>query len=518
MTAAAEPSTCYPPVVILGTSAKPQACAGLPITSSHVLVHSQCAKAYEQLTSAFLMVLDDDDDGSNDEETRLARTDVTKIEAVPLQGGKTIHIATLKTPLQATTTLTLPLRTSYPVPLQNDTEATLISVDLATFTIGRVDSVVYVDSSLCDQPVCLLPADIDSRDVNQQSKHWSFLLKHNPNQADGYRLLGLGGSSVTNQDGIWGFSWLPQQLSSSSFADLGVSGVKTVTVTNTEAVPWGTSYMNEDIQYIVELRSVKSGATVCLGSLIASRWVLTAANCQRSNIKLKWAGLNAMRAPSFSKDIEIIEVGRTIAHPSYRALRTINNGREQITYYNDVLLVELKRATTRKPIKLLTETSNAPKEIKQAINATVFAYIMVNNSDALLPMTLPLIYGRDFCNGLVGINMSVTDEEIVCVGGMPWKETCFTMFAGGGNPLVLLRNTQHQRLLAIGSAGVACRPGQLYSAYTRVTGSLPFINKYIHSSTPTTSKPNDASPPPVTRTPPPTTKKPSKVANFPPVD
>ncbi|TMW64610.1 hypothetical protein Poli38472_011490 [Pythium oligandrum] len=86
--------------------------------------------------------------------------------------------------------------------------------------VSVIHHVIYIDDSRCSESVCALPLDVEAREPVSGSDGWSFLLQYDPTRAR-YQLLGLGGDDVTNGDGIWGFSWLPQLITSSVFANNG---------------------------------------------------------------------------------------------------------------------------------------------------------------------------------------------------------------------------------------------------------------------------------------------------------
>ncbi|TMW64599.1 hypothetical protein Poli38472_011479 [Pythium oligandrum] len=363
----------------------------------------------------------------------------------------------------------------------------MITLDLSTLKTSRVDDVVYMNSSLCDYQVCTLPSDIDTRHVNQDSNNWSFLFKRALNR-EVYWLLGFGGSPVTDRDGAWGFSWLPQQLSSSSFTDLNITGIKTVTaVTKEYAAP--IAYIRENIPYIVGIRSSKTGKSFCTGILVTKYLVLTAAHCMKRD-EIRYVAFSAMNGPPRPNFGETIPVSYTIKPLSYRVERTVVGGNQKEVHYNNFLLVQLAYEASRAPIQLITgDPEKVEGEIKNATEATSFGLTIEDNLETLRLTTVSLLSGNDTCERLLNETALPPDGSTVCIDGEA-KSACPNEAGDGGNPLVVLRGSVFARLIAIGSAGVACQPGKRYSSYTRIYGINPFLNKYMNQlPIPVTSAP-----------------------------
>ncbi|TMW64597.1 hypothetical protein Poli38472_011477 [Pythium oligandrum] len=458
------------PIVILRSSFRPHACAGVAITTQHVLVKASCV-SQEELVSAFVLDLDDEDtfdDASNPPEDQ---TPVASVITLPGSAGNRLQVVTLRAPL-ALSPVTLPIQAAYPTHMQTDHDASILTVNLNTLRVTDVHGVTYINGSTCEEQVCALPAEIEARDVLHEPNQLSFLFKRDP-VSDNIWLLGLGGDSVTNRDGIWGFSWLPQQLTSSSFSNLGVHGVQTVKSVIKEAAPPTT--MSIYREFLVGVRNASNSSSFCTGSLISSRYVLTAAHCHdKSTI----AGVSFPQIKLYKQPGEFIRVVRTVKHPAFGYLFN-NSVMERRTYYFDLMLLELEHSTTRTPIKLITIN-----EIS-AQRATMYGY--VNNTAANPPKemvytaNLPIYFGQVYCNNLLGISTLDSEEYMLCAGGQPGSLPCLNETSGG--PLVLAPQTLEQHLLAIGSTGLACGAVPRYASYTRVTPAVPWINEEIKKVT-----------------------------------
>ncbi|TMW64598.1 hypothetical protein Poli38472_011478 [Pythium oligandrum] len=374
-----------PPIVILSSADASHKCAGVAISSLDVLIQSRCILENNILTSTFLIDEYSRSDSSNecvDDESSPSEDNksipLASIVAVPLNNSSTassgenapsLHVVTLRAPLDSIAPATLLIQTPYLRAHEIDESAMLITVDLSTLQTSRIDSVVYMNGSLCDRRVCLLPTEVNARDVNQESNHWSFLFKHFASH-DGYWLLGVGGSPITDEDGVWSFKWLPQSLLETSFTDLNISGVKTSkTVSKEDYGKPPMSTIPEDIPFIAGIRaSSKDTNSFCTGVLITKRLVLTAAHCiERGTIR--YVALTANNYPNKKEYGEIIRVSHTIM-PRSCSVKTSARGR---TYSNNMMLIQLEHASSRTPIRLINETLKTMGDaVKNVKNATDF--------------------------------------------------------------------------------------------------------------------------------------------------
>ncbi|TMW64602.1 hypothetical protein Poli38472_011482 [Pythium oligandrum] len=231
------------------------------------------------------------------------------------------------------------------------------------------------------------------------------------------------------------------------------------------------SFTTDNTGFIVSLRAEQRDPSFCMGSLIASRWVITAAHCLNKG-KIRWVVVTAINSSKERKAGEIIEVERTIRHPKYRVVRE----KDQLMYNYDLLLVELRMSSVRTPIKMVNFNGlDVPQSIKQAKKATAFGLTLLNKAEVLRSVDHPLHYGKEKCNKLMQVKFTMPSDYVVCLGDKTTPKACLNDTASGGNPVILLPNTRTQRLLGVGSAGVACGYRKNYAMYTEISVNLQFI-------------------------------------------
>ncbi|TMW64607.1 hypothetical protein Poli38472_011487 [Pythium oligandrum] len=377
-----------------------------------------------------------------------------------------VHVITVQAPLPpaSPTPVILPLNTPYPEVFDIDRNASLISISTDSRLVLETKEVVFVANSSCDSAVCVLPLDVVKRNVVPESDQWSFLVTFDGSRGM-YRLLGIGGDPVTNEDGIWGFSWLPQVLTSSSFTSHGLAGVSTVLSTKKE-IMGGKNVDSSSVYsaFVAGLRTSEMGETFCGGSLVAPKWVLTSAGCKAIHVPT-WVTLDTIRASG--KPIEAIKVKRTVSHPNYVA-----DGHS----YNFMLL-ELERASACTPIayKAKSFVSAALDMVSNRfeVSATAFGYgaekYKTNRMNERLRSNRVDVLPISECPEEL---QSKLDVSTMCVHG----KICYGDYGG---PVVTQAWNEFHQLFGVIGNGYSCNMNKDYAIVGRVNAIITWITKTV---------------------------------------
>jgi len=204
-------------------------------------------------------------------------------------------------------------------------------------------------------------------------------------------------------------------------------------------------------------------AQICGGTLIASRWVMTAAHCLASS-----TSLTSIR-PADRFDVLIGEPRLGGTSPSRIAVRSVHIHPDYLTYlYPDIALLELEESVFVEPLRMepASGTHDNPENI-----ATVAGWGWQSetgpSSDRLLEADIP-ITSHSVCRRAYARSETIVRSAMVCAG-LP--EGGVDACAGdSGGPLFVKDETDLVPwLVGIVSFGAGCARPNTPGVYTRVS-------------------------------------------------
>lgn len=206
----------------------------------------------------------------------------------------------------------------------------------------------------------------------------------------------------------------------------------------------------------------------CGGSLIADKWILTAAHCIENekadavSVLLGQPGLEGSGG-------ETINVARIIEHPDY-----------QRQGYPDIALLELSSSSNANPILLPTRENPvaAANEL-----ATVIGWGQVSEtgsySSQLLETTLPIVAHQQCLTAYKGFE-NIIEDAMICAGTPSGdKDSCY---GDSGGPLFVSSGQSYVQAGVV-SFGKECGLANVPGVYARVSSYHDWISAYANVST-----------------------------------
>lgn len=228
--------------------------------------------------------------------------------------------------------------------------------------------------------------------------------------------------------------------------------------------PWMAALLQRDA-------SNPSEGQFCGGSLIASRWILTAAHCFRTeagNIDLRASDVSVLLGQQNLAENggQTINVSRIIEHPDYNA-----NG------YPDLALVELSAPSAALPIQLPSRNNPAPN-VGESATVTGWGQISENGpaTNELRQTTMPVV-GHGQCNA--AYDGDIVEDAMVCAGTADGsKDSCY---GDSGGPLFVSRGGSYVQAGVV-SFGEACGLAGVPGVYARVSSYYDWITGYADAT------------------------------------
>lgn len=221
-----------------------------------------------------------------------------------------------------------------------------------------------------------------------------------------------------------------------------------------------------DTSYIV---SIGGG---CAGSIIASKWILTAAHCKPVfNSKITGGSVNLRD----SKRIQL-KVLRSYVHPKYDTPDSAN----------DIALLELSAPIDFSTMKTLSAITIADSNLEtsggleEGVMATVLGWGVTRENGSqpsiMREVDVPLV-SRERANAPGSYNGAINESMIAAGYDKGGKDSCQ---GDSGGPLITKNSDGTMTLIGVVSFGEGCARAKKYGIYSNVAYANEWINSIIN--------------------------------------
>lgn len=259
-------------------------------------------------------------------------------------------------------------------------------------------------------------------------------------------------------------------LAGAHSAEAGASSVSRQPVSG--LIVGGEDALPGEFPFLVSVQT-RSGRHFCGGSLIAKRWVLTAAHCVRPGQESRLQIVAGLHDRSETTGSQAINVVRIVNHPLY--------GNSAIDMDYDFSLVELESDAVHDPIPLNASALDIRDGDEETAIPSVTAGWGSTREGGQLPtilqkVTVPLVSAETCGKAYPG---EITDR-MICAGlTQGGKDSCQ---GDSGGPLFVRDHQDRPLLVGVVSWGYGCARPNRYGVYSRVDSVNDWITQTMQSS------------------------------------